>query len=105
MAGSRISDKFCVVLAVGYGDVDWSVDSTGTAAGDSLVTGSRLFLKPECAFNISSTLGRNRIDWLEARQKVGEAYEQCRSALIEPGKAKLVTHGLVLPVLTELCRT
>ena len=70
----ELAISFVLSLQSEYGDIDWSVDSSGTASGDSLVTGcASIYKSLECAFNISATLGHNRLDWLEARQKLGEA--------------------------------
>ena len=70
----ELAISFVLSLQSEYGDIDWSVDSNGTASGDSLVTGcASIYKSLECAFNISATLGHNRLGWLEARQKLGEA--------------------------------
>lgn len=65
---------FVLSLQSEHGEIDWAVDKHGNAKGDALVTGcSSIYKSLECAYNISVTLGDEREDWLDARERLGNA--------------------------------
>ena len=69
--------SFVQSLQSEHGDIAWSVDSAGSPAKDSLVTGcASIYKSLECAFNIASTLGEDRLDWLDARDNLGVALRE-----------------------------
>ena len=65
---------FVLSLQGEHGEIDWAVDKHGNAKGDALVTGcSSIYKSLECAYNISVTLGDEREEWLDARERLGNA--------------------------------
>ncbi len=65
---------FVLNLQTPHGDIHWAVDGTGKPKQDALVTGcSSIYKSLECALNIAATLGEERLDWLHAREALGQA--------------------------------
>ena len=57
-----------------HGEINWAVDTNGQPMEDALVTGcSSIYKSLECAHNIAVTLGENRVKWLTARERLGDA--------------------------------
>lgn len=62
---------FVVSLQTPHGDILWAVDGAGKPKDDSLLTGCSSICKSlECAINIAVTLGQDRRDWREARDRL-----------------------------------
>ena len=65
---------FVLALQTRHGEIHWAVDGEGSAKRDALVTGcSSIYKSLECAHNIAVTLGENRVEWLQARERLGAA--------------------------------
>jgi hypothetical protein len=65
---------FVLILQTEHGDIHWAISADGSAREDALLTGcSSVYKSLECAHNIAATLGLPRSDWLEARDRLGEA--------------------------------
>lgn len=57
-----------------HGDINWAVDTRGEPMRDALITGcSSIYKSLECAHNIAVSLGEDRPEWLDARERLGEA--------------------------------
>ena len=68
---------FVLALQSEHGEIDWAVDADGKAKGDALVTGcSSIHKSLECAHNVAATLGEERREWLNARERLGRALRQ-----------------------------
>ena len=65
---------FVLSLHAAHGEIHWAVDGSGRPLRDALVTGcSSIYKSLECAHNIAFTLGNPRPDWLDARERLGDA--------------------------------
>jgi hypothetical protein len=65
---------FALSLQSEHGEIAWGVDASGKPLGDALVTGcSSIYKSLECAHNIAVTLGVDRAQWLDARERLGTA--------------------------------
>jgi len=65
---------FVLSLQTEHGEIHWAVNGDGSPKEDALMTGcSSIYKSLECAHNIAVTLGEDRIHWLTARQRLGDA--------------------------------
>jgi hypothetical protein len=66
--------EFVLKLQTRHGEIHWAVKACGTPKEDALVTGcSSIYKSLECAHNIAHTLGKQKPEWLQARENLGEA--------------------------------
>ena len=65
---------FVLILQTEHGEIHWAINADGSAREDALLTGcSSIYKSLECAHNIAVTLGMQRPEWIEARERLGEA--------------------------------
>lgn len=63
--------EFVLRYQADTGEIYWAVDDDGAPQKDALVTAcSSIFKSLECAINIASSLGQQRLDWVRARQRL-----------------------------------
>lgn len=66
--------EFVLSLQSEHGDIQWAVKPNGSPKEDALVTGcSSIYKSLECAFNIATTLDIDRNNWMDARERLGDA--------------------------------
>lgn len=57
-----------------HGEINWAVDTHGEPMRDALITGcSSIYKSLECAHNIAVSLGMERPEWTQARERLGDA--------------------------------
>ncbi|MEE8056616.1 MAG: prenyltransferase/squalene oxidase repeat-containing protein [Pseudomonadales bacterium] len=65
---------FVLSLQSEYGDIQWALIPDGRSKDDALVTGCcSIYKSLECAYNIATSLGFDRNNWLDARARLGDA--------------------------------
>lgn len=65
---------FVLAQQTEYGEINWAVDTHGEPMCDALITGcSSIYKSLECAHNIAVSLGVERPEWTEARERLGDA--------------------------------
>ena len=65
---------FVLRLQSEHGEIQWAVKANGSPKEDALITGcSSIYKSLECAYNIATSLGIDKNDWLDARERLGDA--------------------------------